>query len=138
MVEYGDPRAILFRPSRPDFIETGAHIGTHCDLCWYCSGLLGRTSLRRSRASRVRAGRDELFRPSRPDFIETLGACGSMSALKSNCSGLLGRTSLRHELGEVGDVVDDGLFRPSRPDFIETVGGPAWGLRVSVAIVPAF
>ena len=60
----------LFRPSRPDFIET-EYSGLYQDGgSLNCSGLLGRTSLRLQVFAK-------LF-----DFIP-------------NCSGLLGRTSLR-------------------------------------------
>ena len=62
---------ILFRPSRPDFIETVAAtvlLTRKVD----CSGHLGRTSLRRlSRGFEVFLDL-LLFRPSRPDFIETV------------------------------------------------------------------
>ena len=61
-----------------------------------CSGLLGRTSLRRDLNYEV-VGMDciTLFRPSRPDFIETIIVPGA-------------------------DAPERKLFRPSRPDFIET------------------
>ena len=61
---------MLFRPSRPDFIETSFR------------RLLAVASM-------------SLFRPSRPDFIETTigGTMGSVEL--ATCSGLLGRTSLR-------------------------------------------
>ena len=62
----------LFRPSRPDFIET--------------------KNLRILLATAVR-----LFRPSRPDFIETGRLWGASGVAGVDCSGLLGRTSLRHE-----------------------------------------
>ena len=38
----------------------------------YCSGLLGRTSLRQVDAFPPGLGGNVLFRPSRPDFIETV------------------------------------------------------------------
>ena len=38
---------VLFRPSRPDFIETTKNVNTSTSSSWNCSGLLGRTSLRR-------------------------------------------------------------------------------------------
>ena len=41
----GEP---LFRPSRPDFIETAITAGQNQNRT-HCSGLLGRTSLRRTR-----------------------------------------------------------------------------------------
>ena len=63
---------------------------------WYCSGLLGRTSLRH-------------LAPSFDDFLDG-----------PHCSGLLGRTSLRRKEQTHGKQREPGLFRPSRPDFIET------------------
>ena len=64
----------LFRPSRPDFIETTdfTHLVTRSAV--YCSGLLGRTSLRRMD----------------PEVI--------LYYSPWDCSGLLGRTSLRRLL----------------------------------------
>ena len=59
----------LFRPSRPDFIETVDFAEDH--------GLY-----------------PELFRPSRPDFIETL-KMRLILEVTADCSGLPGRTSLR-------------------------------------------
>ena len=77
-----------------------------------CSGLLGRTSLRRIEKCPAASGLS-LFRPSRPDFIET------DSGLESHAP------------------VIDALFRPSRPDFIET---PLLELSKGLCfnIVPAF
>ena len=86
----------LFRPSRPDFIETNQ---------WAVS---------------ARAGM-KLFRPSRPDFIETRRFSHDQSVGSSDCSGLLGRTSLRRSLRFRSLLGWHGLFRPSRPDFIETI-----------------
>ena len=92
----------LFRPSRPDFIETRLRV-----VGWQ----IYRT----------------LFRPSRPDFIETIDSASRRAAKVMNCSGLLGRTSLRP-----GPALGDGsrrwaeLFRPSRPDFIETNNSVFW------------
>ena len=66
------PATRLFRPSRPDFIET-----LH---------------------NQHRAAPDApcLFRPSRPDFIETQSiAPHGWTQISPVCSGLLGRTSLR-------------------------------------------
>ena len=60
-----------------------------------CSGLLGRTSLRR---------------------LEFLGGGKGYH----DCSGLLGRTSLRHKIAVNKFREPLELFRPSRPDFIET------------------
>ena len=37
---------VLFRPSRPDFIETMTPDSNMLSILHYCSGLLGRTSLR--------------------------------------------------------------------------------------------
>ena len=87
----------LFRPSRPDFIETSGDMRHTRGHLRYCSGLLGRTSLR-------------------------LPVTASSSRFRAYCSGLLGRTSLRHEVIEGERPIIVGLFRPSRPDFIETSG----------------
>ena len=89
----------LFRPSRPDFIETTRPASWDESPLIHCSGLLGRTSLR--------------------PWGRTLRKLSN-----SHCSGLLGRTSLRLECQLVliaGQVI---LFRPSRPDFIETITPP--------------
>ena len=59
----------LFRPSRPDFIETLV-------------------------AVIITVSQPRLFRPSRPDFIETLVTPTTFLG-SGHCSGLLGRTSLR-------------------------------------------
>ena len=68
-IDDGETEEGLFRPSRPDFIETLKNRMPET-ASPYCSGLLGRTSLRR-----------ELGRhPLEPE---------------GHCSGLLGRTSLR-------------------------------------------
>jgi len=61
----------LFRPSRPDFIETLAGRPEH-EARYHCSGHLGRTSLRQYCALAFLTRVQELFRPSRPDFIETI------------------------------------------------------------------
>ena len=112
----------LFRSSRPDFIETTRNRGvaaasaTHCsglpgrtslrrhsrveryNPCADCSGLPGRTSLRlRSSSHAGCARRRRLFRSSRPDFIETLVERVHAVDPARNCSGLPGRTSLRRE-----------------------------------------
>ena len=73
----------LFRPSRPDFIET-EYSGLYQDGgSLNCSGLLGRTSLRPG------------------------PACRGWPKPPANCSGLLGRTSLRHfEVRRNGTAVD--------------------------------
>ena len=60
----------LFRPSRPDFIETRSRRHLY-PVELHCSGHLGRTSLRRVCLFLSIGAGDELFRPSRPDFIET-------------------------------------------------------------------
>ena len=137
--------AQLFRPSRPDFIETATSPyrhrcrWRHCsgllgrtslrpqfasakDWVWQdCSGLLGRTSLRPSYESETaHATGRRLFRPSRPDFIETARTYPQPRTRTHNCSGLLGRTSLRPPATQPWDPPHPGLFRPSRPDFIET------------------
>ena len=93
---FGQLAPPLFRPSRPDFIETyTAHL--LCPNEGHCSGLLGRTSLRQSGESVDAVDHATLFRPSRPDFIETWAALGSRAGTATNCSGLLGRTSLRQQ-----------------------------------------
>ena len=151
---------VLFRPSRPDFIETVRPESFRFDGA-DCSGLLGRTSLRLEvildhqllrpilfRPSRpdfietTVAGRkphlsSRLFRPSRPDFIETSGL-GPDPPRRPNCSGLLGRTSLRQTLGNSSYGWGLVLFRPSRPDFIETQRLPAPTPTRWRRIVPAF
>ena len=84
----------LFRPSRPDFIET-PRWSTCTQGGPNCSGPLGRTSLR-------------LFGRHRPPFDSVY------------CSGPLGRTSLRQAPLFTNVHSRKALFRPSRPDFIET------------------
>ena len=69
---------ILFRPSRPDFIETENR---------HSSGQYA----------------PELFRPSRPDFIETHVGLNQLVDVRRDCSGLLGRTSLRLVVGVLFD-----------------------------------
>ena len=116
----------LFRPSRPDSIETDNHLSDAAD-------------------------KTELFRPSRPDSIETVGDhdvipfrradCSGLlgrtllrlysltlsgQQKRTNCSGLLGRTLLRHHHARRGLATRCRLFRPSRPDSIETTSlGPS-------------
>ena len=111
----------------------------------HCSGLLGRTSLRRQVSILSEINAFLLFRPSRPDFIETRSRHTRSSLMNQYCSGLLGRTSLRQERLNLGlrdahlhcsgllgrtslrqhaarrkQTPLRALFRPSRPDFIET------------------
>ena len=88
---------VLFRPSRPDFIETCTAQGNRIAQSSHCSGLPGRTSLRRCDTDRRQQ-------------------CGGVW----DCSGLPGRTSLRQPLGWSSHPRVRRLFRPSRPDFIET------------------
>ena len=83
----------LFRPSRPDFIETETNINRVGEVFSDCSGLLGRTSLRPHRLDDRKID-VWLFRPSRPDFIETIMNLKEKREYLA-CSGLLGRTSLR-------------------------------------------
>ena len=110
-----------------------------------CSGLLGRTPLRRDQGRQARIRPGGLFRSSRPDSIETgprpgvvpwgaadcsglLGrtplrrgaSLSKIPTVRPYCSGLLGRTPLRHQ--HVARPVNPpgGLFRSSRPDSIET------------------
>ena len=86
----------LFRPSRPDFIETSAMFHGTRSITMYCSGLLGRTSLRHAPLYVPALEVPLLFRPSRPDFIETRVTWGTLHDDSGrDCSGLLGRTSLR-------------------------------------------
>ena len=65
----------LFRPSRPDFIETPVEVVQHRQPA-DCSGLLGRTSLRLSDSTPEPGCLRGLIRPSRPDFIETRTGLG--------------------------------------------------------------
>ena len=88
----------LFRPSRPDSIET------------------------RSGQHRRQARGVVLFRPSRPDSIETRRG-PAVGAGAAHCSGLLGRTPLRPYIQKTGHRIYAELFRPSRPDSIETFPG---------------
>ena len=91
----GEP---LFRPSRPDFIETQPGLGYPGWGMVDCSGLLGRTSLRPTTVA-VEAWMAPhcsglLGRTSLRLFVAlvVLAAAGQV-----DCSGLLGRTSLRRE-----------------------------------------
>ena len=88
------PKRRLFRSSRPDSIETSRWPVEAC-VPYNCSGLLGRTPLRRN-AVAMRVLR--LF----------------------HCSGLLGRTPLRHPGTAPARDLYEILFRSSRPDSIET------------------
>ena len=127
-----------------------------------CSGLPGRTSLRRVEHLILLQAITRLFRSSRPDFIETAARfveqvhrvidCSGLPGRTSlrqvllghiyyaywqNCSGLPGRTSLRRQLGATTPQNDPGLFRSSRPDFIETP--PTWPKSPAhIRIVPVF
>ena len=85
-----------------------------------CSGLPGRTSLRRLGRRQACRGSRRLFRSSRPDFIETQPARTHSPARQRYCSGLPGRTSLRLVSPAYDTPGLSGLFRSSRPDFIET------------------
>ena len=85
----------LFRPSRPDFIETCNVSSTLHTPEYNCSGLPGRTSLRRDKDRALCEVVPALFRPSRPDFIETWPGAPRYSCRGMYCSGLPGRTSLR-------------------------------------------
>ena len=105
------PDLRLFRPSRPDFIETFELRGLSKTECL-------------------------LFRPSRPDFIETSGT-HTHPPPRSCCSGLLGRTSLRQFTESCFRNLLYMLFRPSRPDFIETLMATVYA-AAAVMVVPAF
>ena len=64
--------AVLFRPSRPDFIETSPVLTAASFQEVNCSGLPGRTTLRWfADGDLAGTGSHGLFRSSRPDFIET-------------------------------------------------------------------
>ena len=84
-----------------------------------CSGLLGRTSLRRHVEHFFRRG-PQLFRPSRPDFIETI----FRSIYPCQVVHTLFRPSRPDFIETPGTCsrprIPHTLFRPSRPDFIET------------------
>ena len=105
--------ATLFRPLRPDSIETGRGRHGATPATPDCSGLLGRTPLRRAPRPRRRPLRPGLFRPLRPDSIETP------------------RTCIAHQ--STGTY---GLFRPLRPDSIET-RTPTTATTPTTWIVPA-
>ena len=62
----------LFRSSRPDSIETVAPVNSVTDILSDCSGLLGRTPLRRIIGKFIVNRIFGLFRSSRPDSIETI------------------------------------------------------------------
>ena len=89
-------RGVLFRSSRPDFIETQ---GQHPRPWWsryHCSGLPGRTSLRRSAmgSRNVNTMVHCSGLPGRTSLRPVISR-RSFTAGGSNCSGLPGRTSLR-------------------------------------------
>ena len=109
----------MFRSSRPDFIETHPHEYRTRGQGPNCSGLPGRTSLRRGIPLSPRDGVRALFRSSRPDFIETICSVVAFGDVLRNCSGLPGRTSLRPAVSSSPNSASK-LFRSSRPDFIET------------------
>ena len=128
-----------------------------------CSGLLGRTPLRRQSWPSALVGQDALFRSSRPDSIETGGYSGRHPLLRvplfrssrpdsietrcdaptprtfpvCNCSGLLGRTPLRLRGPGEYDPQQTVLFRSSRPDSIETQTSRL-GFQKASGIVPVF
>ena len=111
---------LLFRPSRPDFIETNKDAEPHpVGFVSHCSGLPGRTSLRRTRGGvRCRPTGHCSGLPGRTSLrLQWRGLDGSVAF---DCSGLPGRTSLRQWHGGFYFRTRTGLFRPSRPDFIET------------------
>ena len=61
---------VLFRPSRPDFIETSAHMSEKP--LWSILFRPSRPDFIETFPFRVACEQyDRLFRPSRPDFIET-------------------------------------------------------------------
>ena len=120
--ELVEPRtcAILFRSSRPDFIETLIREISLPARTPYCSGLLGRTSLRRRFNTPTAMSSTNcsglLGRTSLRLLVQWRGCNGGV-----DCSGLLGRTSLRHAVARSTPQTLAQLFRSSRPDFIETV-----------------
>ena len=90
--------AELFRPSRPDSIETLRRLWRR----HYAIGLFRPSrpdSIETPTPSHDWHHRDtELFRPSRPDSIETSSWRISTLPAPPDCSGHLGRTPLRHGL----------------------------------------
>ena len=144
----------LFRPSRPDFIETECHPPEDGQPYPDCSGLLGRTSLRHTARERREEKWDDcsglLGRTSLrlvynvinfTIYNDCSGLLGRTSLRRgiacrsrcrgADCSGLLGRTSLRpFEHAERSENRTPRLFRPSRPDFIETAVAGRGSTRV--------
>ena len=94
-VEFTGAVPVLFRPSRPDFIETAHRPLTFVMVEIHCSGLPGRTSLR--------PDAKDAARPTRMLYCFGLPGRTSLRRNKINassiamgdCSGLPGRTSLR-------------------------------------------
>ena len=130
--------AQLFRPSRPDFIETTNPRTWMVTLSSDCSGLLGRTSLRLvySVALPYRSKRHCSGLLGRTSLRQIYATPPRGSG--TYCSGLLGRTSLRPPLVWDGLSSPAALFRPSRSDFIETFICVALFFRACDHIVPAF
>ena len=129
--------AKLFRPSRPDSIETPPPCTPTPLNPRHCSGLLGRTLLRPGQPALRALGRVLLFRPSRPDSIETRQPESRPRHAAAHCSGLLGRTLLRRGGAEEGVLGHRTLFRPSRPDSIETPTRPGSYARVMSLFRPS-
>ena len=118
-----DPHdSLLFRPSRPDSIETTGGSTLAADRRSHCSGLLGRTLLR------PRESGGFSLPMSQSDCSGLLGRTllrprwlpPEMNSWK-HCSGLLGRTLLRRLQRPIFFQFCYQLFRPSRPDSIETI-----------------
>ena len=148
----------MFRSSRPDYIETRGAWPDRRTSC-HCSGLPGRTTLRRTwsapsfleKTGLFRSSRPDyietraaspglclrssgLFRSSRPDYIETRRDGGPIRWFRCHCSGLPGRTTLR--LTRVEQSLDLGfrLFRSSRPDYIETLNAALFSKSITARL----
>ena len=67
----GRQGSVLFRSSRPDYIETFGVSAFYVSSFMDCSGLPGRTTLRLGEVGVEDATEGALFRSSRPDYIET-------------------------------------------------------------------
>ena len=116
----GADSTLLFRPSRPDFIETRFPRPSNPRWRTNCSGLLGRTSLRPALL-----GGSDLVSQNCSGLLGRTSLRQKVTGQKHsrrspNCSGLLGRTSLRRSVCLDHSPTVRSLFRPSRPDFIET------------------
>ena len=134
----------LFRPTRPDFIETDHAHQQNQPRSKDCSGLLGRTSLRQNKLRKHKQrsshcsgllGRTSLRRHVGQVGLFLILHCSGLLGRTSlrrcrsgvapgpprNCSGLLGRTSLRRSPHARASRAMPVLFRPSRPDSIKAI-----------------